>query len=402
MGKPEKIILGYDPGTTIGLAFLSLKGKIIRTLSKKHAGIDETINLILKTGTPVLVATDKRKIPSKVDQLASNFKTKVFSPEEDLPIEKKRELCKERDLKNLHERDATAAALHAYHNHQNMLRKIEKRMDDLNLPSLAPQIKELVLRDEVKNISDAVDKVLETDSKDEKTKKKETKMSQDDLEERIEKFRGSLLKERKDKDKLKKHNQKLKERTASLKERKKELKKELKEVKQGKKDEIIENEKIADLRRKMRSKENEIRSLKIELEKKESEVEKLKKLERLRKQGKRPLRVLNEMTYEEIETENKKLALKDSVILFERVEKEAESIIETLEEMDVKAIIGDFSEEFTDELIGEGITVLDETDAPIREQNGHKYIDKEVMREANKADKKSFLKWLKRYRKGGN
>ncbi|MFP4045575.1 MAG: DUF460 domain-containing protein [Candidatus Aenigmatarchaeota archaeon] len=400
--EPEKIILGYDPGTTIGLAFVSLKGKVLGVVSKKHAGMDETINLIMEKGTPVLIATDKEKLPSTLEQLASNFKATVFSPEEDLSIEKKNELAEGHETENLHERDALAAALYAYYDHQNKLRKIDKRMDDLNLPNLAPRIKELVLRGEVKNISDAVDRALEPEKGEDEEGEEERMMPEEDLEERIDKFRQSLLKERKDKEKLKEHNERLKNEVNNLKRAKGELKKELKEVKEGKKDSLMENEKIADLQRKLRSKKNEVRSLKIELEEKRDVLEEFKQLERIRKQGNYPVREIEELTYEALEEAKKKLNLENSVLSFRKIEKEAEGIRERLKKEGVKAVLGNFSKEFRDRLVEEGIAVLDPEKVPIKSKDGRRYIEGEVIDEAIQADRKSFLEWLKRYRKRGS
>ncbi|MFW6450568.1 MAG: DUF460 domain-containing protein, partial [Nanoarchaeota archaeon] len=53
----KSIIVGIDPGTTIGYACLSLDGMVLKTYSSKELDIASVIHNISKIGLPVIVAS---------------------------------------------------------------------------------------------------------------------------------------------------------------------------------------------------------------------------------------------------------------------------------------------------------------------------------------------------------
>lgn len=128
MVKP--VILGVDPGTTVGLALLDIDGKILKVKSERNISIDEIITEIASVGSPAVVATDKALAPALVSKLATILGARLFTPDNDLPVDKKRELADGWRTKNDHERDALASAVYAYYNFQNKIRRIEKQVMD--------------------------------------------------------------------------------------------------------------------------------------------------------------------------------------------------------------------------------------------------------------------------------
>ena len=119
----KPIIVGVDPGSTSAVAAVDLKGEIQLLESGKNFPPREIIQRIIKVGKPVVVASDKGKTPSKVDDIASSVGAKLFEPENDLSSEKKKELGKGA---NSHELDAVASAVHAKKQLHRDIRKIEK------------------------------------------------------------------------------------------------------------------------------------------------------------------------------------------------------------------------------------------------------------------------------------
>ncbi len=60
---PKPIIIGIDPGTTIGVAVLDTSGSLMYSASFKNAQLSEIITEVMKYGQPILVGTDKKNLP---------------------------------------------------------------------------------------------------------------------------------------------------------------------------------------------------------------------------------------------------------------------------------------------------------------------------------------------------
>lgn len=130
------LILGIDPGTTVGIAILDLKGNILALKSKKEFSLNEIISFISKHGKPLLIGCDKKNSPSFVDKVAAKTGSKVIPPLYDLEIKKKKELTKKYEYNNDHERDALASAFFAYKKFRNLLDRIDKYIIKNNLEEI--------------------------------------------------------------------------------------------------------------------------------------------------------------------------------------------------------------------------------------------------------------------------
>jgi len=401
MTERKRTIVGIDPGATSAIAVLDLKGNTRKVESEKHMGTKGIVRKISESGKPVLVATDKEKLPSAVEEVASSFGAEVFTPEEDLSVHGKKELTRKHDYENLHERDAMAAALNAYNSLKNKFRNIEARMDDLNLQDLTPEVKEAVVTNEAKNVSEAVEMVLGNDEEEEDSDEEIKRDVDVDLEEKIDNYRQMLIEERKDKEKLKEHNEKLKEEIKDLKDKLSDVRKEKKEAEKDARKEALKDEKVKKLKRNLRSKENRVRSLQNEKDNLESEVERLITFEVMRKEGKIPLRTVDMLDEETINKEDSRLSLRQSAVLANEV-KETEETIELLSEKGVKIVVGDISEEFKDRFFEEGLLACDTEEIEIEERNDVKYLKQEDLEEIRREDKESLMGWLNRYRSTKN
>ena len=67
-------IIGLDPGTTSAYAILNLKGELIKTNSGKEFSLSEMIKEIMDECTPLIVSTDKAKIPGFVEEFSRQGK----------------------------------------------------------------------------------------------------------------------------------------------------------------------------------------------------------------------------------------------------------------------------------------------------------------------------------------
>ncbi|MCE7698706.1 MAG: DUF460 domain-containing protein [Methanobacterium paludis] len=170
------IIVGFDPGLTVGIAILDLNGKILSVTSFKEISLAEIIKHIMSQGKAVLIATDVYPPPKTVKKLASSLNSKIHSPYRSMSIESKIGLVGEyigetsaADVskvirsdevpQNDHERDALAAAIKTYKDYRNKLEQIEKRAENFELPDhVVDDIKIMVINDV--SISNAIESVL--------------------------------------------------------------------------------------------------------------------------------------------------------------------------------------------------------------------------------------------------
>jgi predicted RNase H-like nuclease (RuvC/YqgF family) len=168
------IIVGFDPGLTVGIAILNLDGNLISLASCKEIRRSEIISHIITYGKTVLVATDVYPIPKTVKKLATTLNSKIWSPYKCMSIESKIDIVdsylqygnnKSLEIpQNAHERDALAAAVKTYRDHVNKFRQIIKRAEKAELDDRAVEsVKMLVINgisisNAIKRISEDIDK----------------------------------------------------------------------------------------------------------------------------------------------------------------------------------------------------------------------------------------------------
>lgn len=124
-GSLAHLIVGIDSGKTAAIACLSLDGKLVGIMHMVSGGIPWILESIRVIGTPSIIATD-RKIPGDtVRKINAAFNARLYLPPSDISIMEKRELARKTGIKDVHERDAYAAAVRAYHAHANKLNQAE-------------------------------------------------------------------------------------------------------------------------------------------------------------------------------------------------------------------------------------------------------------------------------------
>lgn len=139
------LIVGIDPGTTIGYAIFDLEMNPILVGSKREMSKEELADIIRKKGKPSLLACDVNPAPDLLLKLASFFNTRVFVPGKDLGDREKSGLVKGMEFTNEHEMDAAAAAMKAFRFYENKLRQIDRILRERGLSEKAGEIKHLVL-----------------------------------------------------------------------------------------------------------------------------------------------------------------------------------------------------------------------------------------------------------------
>ena len=147
-------IVGIDPGTTVGIAILSLDGDLLYLKSFRGIAPDEVVKLIAEYGKPAVIASDVTPMPVSVEKIRRSFNAVPASPGIEVSAEEKIALGKTFGYSNDHERDALTAALLTYRSYKNIFTRIEKKAPidaDLEL------LKFYVIRGD--SIEDAIEKI---------------------------------------------------------------------------------------------------------------------------------------------------------------------------------------------------------------------------------------------------
>jgi uncharacterized protein len=118
--------MGMDTGKTAAIAFLDLSGNLVHVATQRYGGMEWFVDEASKFGTPVVIASDKKRAEGTITKLCAIFDAVLFAPREDISVKKKNELIENPRVTNAHERDALAAAVAAYNAYANKLHQAEK------------------------------------------------------------------------------------------------------------------------------------------------------------------------------------------------------------------------------------------------------------------------------------
>ncbi|ASJ09830.1 hypothetical protein A3L12_00180 [Thermococcus sp. P6] len=146
--RRKSIIVGIDPGITVGIAAIDLNGRIVALHSERNMPVGEVFRFISDVGHPLIVATDVNPAPGFVEKIARSFKASLFVPPESLRVEEKKELLRNLGVRvdDDHQRDALAAAYKAYLRLKPKLEHIDARLHERGLEGKSEEVKALVLQ----------------------------------------------------------------------------------------------------------------------------------------------------------------------------------------------------------------------------------------------------------------
>ncbi len=153
----KKLIIGIDPGATTAISAIDFDSHFVGAVSRKEFSRDDIIYEIARLGDPIVITTDKKKVPSLVRHIASAFGSKIISPRKDMTTAEKKALAMgyEGHLENVHEKDALAAALSSFNQIRQKVRRIDKILNEKALNNLKEDVLTLVFKNGFK-ISEAV------------------------------------------------------------------------------------------------------------------------------------------------------------------------------------------------------------------------------------------------------
>lgn len=144
-----KLIAGVDPGTTIGWAAFDLQGRLVSSGARKGLDRDAIIAKFMQMGRIIAIGTDKAKVPSLVDEVATRFGAVVINPPQDIRVDEKRSMTGNFEFGSSHEMDAVASAIVAMRKLQPLLNKIRSFLEKEKRLGLLEDVAELVIKDEI-------------------------------------------------------------------------------------------------------------------------------------------------------------------------------------------------------------------------------------------------------------
>jgi predicted RNase H-like nuclease (RuvC/YqgF family) len=329
----KSIIVGIDPGITVGIAAIDLDGRIVALHSERNMPVGEVFRFISELGHPVIVATDVSPAPGFVEKIARSFKAQLFVPRESLRVEEKNELLRSLGIRveDDHQRDALAAAYKAYLKIKPKLEHVEAKLREAGLKR-ADEVKALVIQGY--NLGEAMQKVARRERS--KEEPEEERPSVDvrpyvrkirELEERIaflerenEELRGIIREQRKTIERLERRIADYDEEVRQKVLRERELESKVKRI------EILEKQ---------------LREAKALIERLSRDLVKVKRMNVVEIRGSAvPLKVLRVLSWRELEKIEREVGLRRGDVLFVINPAGAgRAIAETLVEKGIKALI---------------------------------------------------------------
>ena len=310
----RRLIVGLDPGLTIGLSIMDLNGKILKIASYREASRGQIIREITKYGKPTLICVDVYPYPAYVEKVAAALNSRTYTPRSVMTVSEKNEISRKLAMqhgvlvKNAHQRDSLASAYKGYTKFKNEFEKIERKYYDHFDRSIRDEIKDLIVKgkslteaENIINQSLDVEKVKPPPIF--KEKEDPPPISIDDLNSKMIMLQEQLDWERRKNSELYIEYQSLEEKMEYLENKLLEGKSEYMEALQREKAFIVKKNEISFLREK-------VNNLEQELERYADRVDELKKVSLLRgMDGWVPLKVIRKFSHEEIENTVKNYGL---------------------------------------------------------------------------------------------
>ncbi len=143
------MIVGIDPGTTVGWAVLDIDGNFVAVGSRRNFDLDSIVATLVPHGKVLIVGSDKFKLPSLVHEVATKMGAKAVFPSQDLRVDEKRFMTEKFSFNNSHEMDALACAVFACKKIQPLVKRVRSSLTRRNRLDVFEGVLELVLKEEI-------------------------------------------------------------------------------------------------------------------------------------------------------------------------------------------------------------------------------------------------------------
>ena len=337
--RRDHVLVGIDPGTTTAVAVVGLDGEILDVLSTRTADTAAVIEWIIERGRPILVAADVEPMPETVEKIRRSFDAAGWVPERDLPVDTKKHRTREAGYDNDHERDALAAALAAYDDHEDQFDRVARKVP--------PQFEVGEVLARVVADEESVESVL-TDMQDDGSddggeESEHTERELTDEEKQIKRLKARV-------DRMEGHVDDLQETIRQKDEKLDRYETELSAAKREERKEARERREVTRLERDNDRLEREVERKDERIEELEGKLERLKALWKLdhsnfadvseKKAGLVPVKVIEQFTTDDIERAQKSFGLAEGdVILLRDASGAGRSTAEKLAAVNPKVVL---------------------------------------------------------------
>jgi predicted RNase H-like nuclease (RuvC/YqgF family) len=336
--RRDHVLVGIDPGTTTAVAVTDLDGTVLDVFSTRTADTAEVIEWIIERGRPVVVAADVEPMPETVEKIRRSFDAAGWIPNSDLPVDEKLHRTRDHDYDNDHERDAMAAALHAFDDHEDQFDRIADKVP--------PNVDRGEVTARVVAAEDSVETALAALSEDEEPDEEETEHTPRELtaeEKRIKQLESQVKR-------LEDHVEDLNDTVESKEGRIGQLKGDLEEARSEERKEVRERREVSRLERENKRLERELDDRDDRIEELEGKLERLKQLWKLdhsnfadvseKKAGLTPVKPVEKFTNEAIDEAYESFGLaSDDVVYFRDASGAGRSTAERLAEVDPQVVL---------------------------------------------------------------
>ena len=421
------IIVGLDPGLTVGIAILDLGGDLLHINSIKEASHAEVIMEIMDKGKAIVIGSDVHPPPKMVKKIATALNSRLYTPERIFSVASKNELVntflmeKKLDISlDAHERDALAAAIKTYRHYENKLRQVESRLTNSDISEREiNEIKGLVIKGTP--IANAIRKIKKPKGVKKIIEKPHLREKPEEALEKLSKLENQVkVQERKIEhqklliNKLKRQNQILKNKLRRQKRENLNLKKKIERLHYEYSKNILLNKELSSkikLIKKLQEKYNKEKKLRENLERNINSLLEMKEFEH--KGEKLPVKIVKSFTKEGIKEACHQWKIKkDDVILLYSAKGGGSQTAKILTKLAPRAIItrenmshqalGIFEDKEIPVIFAEDISLeIRENFALVKSKDLEREIGKwkkKVMEKRRKKEKQKLWKIIDEYR----
>ncbi|MEF8975843.1 MAG: DUF460 domain-containing protein [Halapricum sp.] len=368
--RRDHVLVGIDPGTTTAVAVVGLDGEVLDVYSTRTDDAAAVTEWIVERGRPVIVAADVTPMPTTVEKLRRSFDAAGWVPDSDLPVDEKQHRTREQAYDNDHERDALAAALYAYDDHEDQIDRIAAKVPPKE--EVGPIVADVVAGE------DSVESALaarEDDGSDSGSGDESNHEPREltDEEKRIKRLEARV-------DRLESHAEDLKDTISTKDDQLREYERKLKEARSEERTEARKRREVTRLERENSRLERELESERERVAELEGKLERLKALWKLdhsnfadvseKQAGLVPVKVVEKFTTDAIRDADERFGLaRDDVILFRDATGAGRSTAERLAEIDPRLVLrqGGLSDASDEVLFEKRVPVADAEKVTVQE-----------------------------------
>ncbi|MFW6017910.1 MAG: DUF460 domain-containing protein [Halapricum sp.] len=359
--RRDHVLVGVDPGTTTAVAIVGLDGSVLDVYSTRTDDTAAVTEWIVERGRPVVVAADVTPMPNTVEKLRRSFDAAGWVPDSDLPVDEKQHRTREVPYDNDHERDALAAALSAYDDHEDQIDRVATKVPPD--AEVGPIVADVVAGEHSVESALAARRDEEDDGGDDTTTHEPRELTAE--EKKIKRLEARI-------ERLESHNDDLKDTIATKNDHLEQYERKLKAARSEQRTEARKRREVTRLERENDRLERELEDERERVDELEGKLERLKALWKLdhsnfadvseKREGLVPVKVVEKFTTEAIVDADERFGLASGdVIMFRDATGAGRATAERLAEIEPRLVLrnGGLSDASDEVLFEERVPVAD-------------------------------------------